>query len=58
MKVAYVFATDMVRMVALLQSAAQCQTGRYIVCPPDRMSRLQRQQVLLDQGISALTGKP
>lgn len=49
---------DMVRMAALLQSAAQCQTGRYIVCPPDLMSKLQRQQALLDQGIAALTGKP
>jgi hypothetical protein len=49
---------DMVRMAALLQSAAQCQTGRYIVCPPDLMSQLQRQQAVLDQGIAALAGQP
>lgn len=49
---------DMVRMAALLQSAAQCQTGRYIVCPPDLMSQLQRQQALLDQGLATLTEKP
>jgi hypothetical protein len=40
---------DMVRMTALLQSAAQCQTGRYIVCPPDLMTQLRRQQGLLEQ---------
>ena len=49
---------DMVRMAALLQSAAQCQTGRYIVCPPDLMSQLQRQQALLEQGLAALADKP
>lgn len=42
---------DMVRMVGLLQSAAQCQTGRYIVCPPDLMSQLNRQQALMEQGL-------
>ena len=35
---------EMVRMVALLQAAAECQTGRYIVCPPDLLDRLGRQQ--------------
>lgn len=47
---------DMVRMTALLQSAAQCQTGRYIVCPPDLMTQLHRQQALVDQGLAALGG--
>lgn len=45
---------DMVRMAALLQSAAQCQTGRYIVCPPDLMARLYRQQALEEQDLAAL----
>lgn len=45
---------DMVRMAALLQSAAQCQTGRYIVCPPDLMTRLHRQQARVDEGLAAL----
>jgi len=45
---------DMVRMTALLQSAAQCQTGRYIVCPPDLMTQLHRQQDLIERGIVAL----
>ena len=40
---------DMVRMTALLQSAAQCQTGRYIVCPPDLMTQLRRQQDVLER---------
>lgn len=44
---------DMVRMVGLLQSAAQCQTGRYIVCPPDLMSQLNRQQALMKRGLAA-----
>lgn len=47
---------DMVRMTALLQSAAQCQTGRYIVCPPDLMTQLRRQQALLEQGFAPLGG--
>lgn len=47
---------DMVRMAALLQSAAECQTGRYIVCPPDLMTRLRRQRTLLEQGLAPLTG--
>jgi hypothetical protein len=33
----------MVRMSALLQAAAECQTGRYIVCPADLMVRLTSQ---------------
>lgn len=45
---------DLVRMIALLQSAAQCQTGRYIVCPPDLMSQLNRQQALLQEAVARL----
>jgi hypothetical protein len=45
---------DLVRMTALLQSAAECQTGRYIVCPPDLMTRLRRQRTVLEQGLAAL----
>ena len=35
--------TAMVRMSALLHAAAECKTGRYIVCPADLMARLQTQ---------------
>jgi hypothetical protein len=35
---------EMVRMAALLQAARNCETGRYLVCPPDLMDRLIRQQ--------------
>ncbi len=45
---------DLVRMIALLQSAAQCQTGRYIVCPPDLMSQLHRQQAVLQGSVAPL----
>lgn len=48
---------DMVRMVALLQSAAQCQTGRYIVCPPDLMDHLNRQQAMVEKGLAAMPAK-
>ena len=48
---------DMVRMAALLQSAAECQTGRYIVCPPDLMTRLRRQRTLVEQGLAPLRGE-
>jgi hypothetical protein len=47
---------DLVRMAALLQSAAECQTGRYIVCPPDLMTRLRRQRTLVEQGLAPLPG--
>lgn len=49
---------DMVRMVALLQSAAECQTGRYIVCPPDLMDKLRQQQAAVDKGLAAMPTKP
>ncbi|MDH3560238.1 MAG: hypothetical protein OEN52_04710 [Gammaproteobacteria bacterium] len=42
---------NMVRMSALLHSAAECKTGRYIVCPPELMSQLQSQQQLLTKDI-------
>jgi len=48
---------DMVRMVGLLQSAAQCQTGRHIVCPPDLMDKLTRQQATMQQGLAAASGQ-
>ncbi len=34
----------MVRMSALLQSAAECQTGRYISCPVNLLHELDQQQ--------------
>lgn len=40
---------NLVRMSALLQSAADCKTGRYIVCPPELMQQLRNQQGLLEQ---------
>jgi hypothetical protein len=40
---------NMVRMSALLNSAAECKTGRYIVCPPELMSKLTSQQRLLSE---------
>lgn len=48
---------DMVRMVALLQAAAECQTGRYIVCPPDLMDKLRQQQAAVDKGLAAMPAK-
>lgn len=52
---------DMVRMSALLHSAAECKTGRFIVCPADLMTSLQSQQQLLSQqwqSIKANTAEP
>lgn len=40
---------DMVRMAALLHSAADCKTGLVITCPPDLMRQLISQQALLDR---------
>jgi hypothetical protein len=40
---------NLVRMSALLQSAADCKTGRYIVCPPELMQQLRSQQALLEK---------
>jgi len=41
--------TEMVRMAAYLQSAADCQTGRYISCPANLMRNLEEQQKYLDE---------
>ena len=49
---------EMVRMIALLQAAADCRTGRYIVCPADLIVRLNRQQERVDeQALRALGGR-
>lgn len=45
---------NMVRMSALLNSAAECKTGRYIVCPPELMSKLTSQQQLLSKDLDSL----
>lgn len=51
------FLTDMVRMAAVLDAAAECQSGRYIVCPADLIERLERQYARIDGGLRKLTGK-
>jgi len=40
---------QLVRMSALLQSAAACKTGRYIVCPAELRQQLLSQQARLQQ---------
>ena len=45
---------DMVRMSALLHSAAECKTGRVIVCPTDLMQQLRSQQSRVAQGLEML----
>jgi len=40
---------EMVRMSALLHSAADCKTGLVITCPPDLMVQLTSQQARIDQ---------
>ncbi len=47
------FLINMVRMSALLYSAAECKTGRYIVCPPELMRRLASQQQVLSKDIDS-----
>ena len=42
---------DMVRMSALLHSAADCKTGFVITCPPDLMLQLKSQQNRITQGL-------
>lgn len=42
---------DMVRMSALLHSAADCKTGFIISCPADLMRQLQSQQARVTQGL-------
>ncbi len=44
---------NMVRMSALLHSAAECKTGRYIVCPPELMRKLASQQQLLSKDLDS-----
>lgn len=45
---------DMVRMSALLHSAAECKTGLVIVCPADLMQQLRSQQARVSQGLEML----
>ncbi len=42
---------NMVRMSALLSSAAECKTGRYIVCPVELMRTLTSQQQLISKDL-------
>ncbi len=46
-RVPQIMLVNMVRMSALLSSAAECRTGRYIVCPIELMTRLSSQQEIL-----------
>ena len=43
---------DMVRMSALLHSAADCKTGFVITCPADLMLQLKSQQAKITQGLN------
>lgn len=43
---------DMVRMSALLHSAADCKTGFVITCPADLVLQLKSQQVKVTQGLN------
>lgn len=45
---------EMVRMSALLHSAAECKTGLVIVCPADLMLQLRSQQARVTQGLEML----
>jgi hypothetical protein len=49
---------QMVRMAALLQAAAACQTGRYISCPVNLMNELERQQQGLTQALQGPSSPP
>lgn len=51
------FLTDMVRMAAVLDAAAECQSGRYIVCPADLIESLRRQHARVTRGLRNVTGK-
>lgn len=48
----------MVRMSALLQSAAECQTGRYISCPVNLLHQLDQQQKQLKLAVASATSSP
>ena len=43
---------DMIRMSALLHSAADCKTGFVITCPADLMLQLKSQQSKITQGLN------
>jgi len=47
----------MVRMAALLQSAAECHTGRYISCPANLMHELEQQQKQLNRMVTVVTNR-
>jgi len=49
---------QMVRMAALLQSAAECQTGRYITCPVNLLHELDRQQQQIDHAFANVKTAP
>ena len=44
---------QMVRMAALLNAAAECKTGRYIICPVELMRQLDSQQKILNVSLEA-----
>ena len=46
---------DMVRMSALLHSAADCKTGFVITCPADLMLQLKSQQAKVTRGLNMTT---
>jgi len=46
---------ELVRMAALLQAAANCETGRYLVCPADLMERLLLQQKTVANAVNTPT---
>jgi hypothetical protein len=45
---------DMVRMSALIHSAAECKTGLVVTCPADLMLQLRAQQRKIDQELKLL----
>ncbi len=48
---------EMVRMSALLHAAADCKTGRVIVCPADLMLQLKAQQARISQALLVARGE-
>lgn len=48
---------EMVRMSALLHAAADCKTGRVIVCPADLMLQLKAQQARVSQALLVARGE-
>jgi len=57
-KIASDLLMKMVRMSALLQSAAECQTGRYISCPANLIHELDQQQQQLKLSVSSTKTAP